>query len=54
MVIENKSYNLNVLVIIFIFLFCPEPYMCKAGVGLFPVQSGGSLTIFPVPLAVGN
>ena len=28
--------------------------MCICSVGSFPVRSGGSLTIFPVPLGVGS
>ena len=28
---------------------CPEPPMVCMGVGSFPVQSGGSLNIFPAP-----
>ena len=33
---------------------CWEPSLCTWSVGSFPVWSGGFLTIFPVPLAVGN
>ena len=35
-----------------IFMHCPEPPMGICSVGLFPVQSGGSQTVFPGLLRV--
>ena len=33
----------------FFLMSCPEPPMGISSVGLFPVQSGGSLIIIPAP-----